>query len=104
MDGNSFSVYRKWTKVFTMPVNSSLQNVAIGCGGIYYPPHWYGEELFDWKIISEHCPSADDLWLKANELKRRVKVTGGGEFYPRPMSCLKHRIIAYKRKIMGKLT
>lgn len=22
MDGNSFSVYRKWTKVFTMPVNS----------------------------------------------------------------------------------
>ena len=30
--GNTFSVYRKWPKVFMMPVNSSLQNVAIGCG------------------------------------------------------------------------
>ena len=102
MDGNSFSVYRKWTKVFTMPVNSSLQNVAIGCGGIYYPPHWYGEELFDWKIISEHCPSADDLWLKANELKRRVKVTGGGEFYPRPIELPQTQNNSLQKKNNGK--
>ena len=102
MDGNSFSVYRKWTKVFTMPVNSSLQNVAIGCGGIYYPPHWYGEELFDWKIISEHCPSADDLWLKANELKRRVKVTGGGGFYPRPIELPQTQNNSLQKKNNGK--
>ena len=102
MDGNSFSVYRKWTKVFTMPVNSSLQNVAIGCGGIYYPPHWYGEELFDWKIISEHCPSADDLWLKANELKRRVEVTGGGEFYPRPIELPQTQNNSLQKKNNGK--
>ena len=102
MDGNSFSVYRKWTKVFTMPVNSSLQNVAIGCGGIYYPPHWYGEELFDWKIISEHCPSADDLWLKANELKSRVKVTGGGEFYPRPIELPQTQNNSLQKKNNGK--
>ena len=51
-----------------MPVSSSYQNVAIGCGGVYYPPYWYGDSLFDSKLFREYCPSADDLWLKANEL------------------------------------
>ena len=103
MDGNTFSVYRKWPKVFMMPVNSSLQNVAIGCGGIYYPSRWYGEELFDWKIISEHCPSADDLWLKANELKRRINVTGGGEFYPRPIELPQTQNNSLQKKNNGKI-
>lgn len=102
-DGNTFSKYKKWAKVFTMPVNSSLQNVAIGCGGIYYPPHWYGEELFDWKIISEHCPIADDLWLKANELKRHVKVTGGGGFYPRPIELPQTQGNSLQKKNNGKV-
>ena len=103
MDGNTFSVYRKWPKVFMMPVNSSLQNVAIGCGGIYYPSRWYGEELFDWKIISEHCPFADDLWLKANELKRRINVTGGGEFYPRPIELPQTQNNSLQKKNNGKI-
>lgn len=99
----TFSIYKKWAKVAVMPVNSSLKNVAIGCGGIYYPPHWYGEELFDWKIISEHCPSADDLWLKANELKRLVNVTGGGEFYPRPIELPQTQSNSLQKKNNGKV-
>ena len=101
--GNSFSAYKKWTKINIMPVNSSYQNVAIGCGGVYYPPHWYGDSLFDDKLFSEYCPSADDLWLKANELKEHIKVTGGGEFYPRPIELPKTQNYSLQKQNNGKV-
>lgn len=84
-EGGSFAPYKRWTKVVEMPPCSAHVNMAVGCGGICYPPRWYGESLFDLRLISECCPSADDLWLKANELKEGVKVTGGGRFFPRPI-------------------
>ena len=84
-DKGSFVPYKRWEKPIEMPENCSLRNVGIGCGGICYPPRWYGDELFDAQLIASCCPAADDLWLKANQLKHGVSVAGGGTFFPRPI-------------------
>lgn len=102
-EGNLFSAYKKWTKINVMPVSSSYQNVAIGCGGVYYPPYWYGDSLFDSKLFREYCPSADDLWLKANELKEHIKVTGGGGFYPRPIELPSTQHYSLQKQNNGKV-
>ncbi|MDE6728269.1 MAG: hypothetical protein K2J80_10085, partial [Oscillospiraceae bacterium] len=42
--------------------------IAIGCGGILYPPHClYEEEAFNLDDILACVPRADDLWLKMME-------------------------------------
>lgn len=103
MAGTRFTAYKQWKKVITMPVNSSLKYVAIGCGGIYYPPHWYGRSLFDRETMGKYCLAADDLWLKANELKEGIMVTGGGNFYPRPIELPKTQHISLQKKNNGKV-
>lgn len=70
------SPYKKWPKNQEAADNSSPLNVAIGCGGVLYPPHWYDDELFRKDLFMEHCPYADDLWLKANELRCGIDVVG----------------------------
>lgn len=68
--------YKKWPKNQEITDNSSPLNVAIGCGGVLYPPHWYDDDLFRMDLFMKHCPYADDLWLKANELRCGIDVAG----------------------------
>lgn len=103
LEGNSFAAYKKWKKEVVISMNSSLENMAVGCGGILYPPSWFDDVLFDVDIIKERCPSADDLWLKANELKRYVKVTGGGVFFPHPVTLPQTQKYSLQRKNNGKV-
>lgn len=42
---------------------SSLNLIAIGVGGVLYPPRCYAERVFDIDAIKENCYKADDLWL-----------------------------------------
>lgn len=81
-----FAVYKKWKKVSEGELTSSLLNMAAGYGGTLYPPRWYGDLLFDKAIIREKCMTADDLWLKANEIVQQIKVTGGGAFFSHPVT------------------
>lgn len=69
--------YMSWPKNGSTTDNCSPLNVAIGCGGVLYPPHWYDEKLFDTELFMKNCPFADDLWLKANEIRCNVDVAGG---------------------------
>lgn len=103
MTNTGFAAYKQWQKSITMPISSSLNYVAIGCGGICYPPRWYEETLFDREAIEKCCLSADDLWLKANELKAGVAVTGGGGFYPRPIELPDTQNTGLQRKNNGKV-
>lgn len=103
LEGKSFAAYKKWSKQIVIPMNSSLQNMAVGCGGILYPPSWFDDVLFDVDIIRERCPAADDLWLKANELKQLVKVTGGGAFFPHPVILPQTQQYSLQRKNNGKV-
>lgn len=46
--------------------------VAIGCGGILYPPHILSQEVFNKANILLYCRYADDMWLKIMETINNV--------------------------------
>lgn len=48
--------------------------VALGVGGVLYPPYCFDQEYFDTKLIKELALSADDLWLKITELRLGISV------------------------------
>lgn len=77
-DGN-FLPYNSWTKRASRQ-EPSLLNIAVGYNGVLYPPIDYGEEMFDSDKIMSISPKADDLWLKANEVIRGIKVVNGDFF------------------------
>lgn len=74
--------YSSWSPIYMNSKSSFL--VAIGCGGVLYPPFFRCKELFNFALIKELSPLADDLWLKAIQLVNRVEVAKG-PFYPHPM-------------------
>lgn len=82
---NDFKPYPQWPKS-RLPHSPlcSHHYVGMGYGGILYPPKWYDQTLFDLNLITQHCPLADDLWLKANELRRQVPVATTEEYFPHP--------------------
>ena len=72
-DGN-INQYSKWESCYGESTNPSLQIMAVGCGGVMYPPHVLDENLFNKEDINELCPYMDDLWLKAMEVLKGTKV------------------------------
>lgn len=87
MKNGQFAPYRQWNKADSTGVDEcSLEYVAIGCGGILYPPHWYDDVLFNVDFINRYCPFADDLWLKANEMRSCVSVAVEHLFFPHPIA------------------
>ncbi len=67
--------YEEWIHHFKgekFLVSSHL--LAVGCGGILYPPSILGELVFNRDGIS-NCLFADDLWLKAVQLYNKIPVS-----------------------------
>lgn len=58
----------KW-KYYQKPTEISSLNVALGVEGVLYPPNSFDEEVFNEQVFLSICPTADDLWFKAMELK-----------------------------------
>ncbi len=48
--------------------------IALGVGGVLYPPHALPEETFDPDKIRSLALKADDLWLKAMEINHGTRV------------------------------
>lgn len=67
--------YNTWVRETDCCLHTpSMQLFATGGAGTLYPPHLFRKEFFDREAIVEHCPLADDLWLKAMELISGVPV------------------------------
>ena len=66
--------YDKWVKLSPGITGPSRFLVAIGVGGILYPPYFFKENDLKEKIFKTLAPTADDLWLKAIELKNGYNV------------------------------
>jgi hypothetical protein len=67
--------YEYWDKGYTELVGEPVMDLlAVGMGGVLYPPHIMPVELFDDYAVETVCPCQDDLWLKAMELKAKIPV------------------------------
>ena len=67
LDNEKLDEYKKWNN--NVPNNiPSNQYLAVGVGGILYPPKLLHLDLFNKSLITSLCPSADDIWLKFMEL------------------------------------
>lgn len=68
LDGGNLAPYVNWE--FEWHENGFPRSdlVAIGVGGVLYPPHCFGDQVFDLSPIADTNLGNDDLWLKANEI------------------------------------
>jgi hypothetical protein len=48
--------------------------MAIGVGGVLYPPNALSKEAFNLEVIRNTCLRTDDIWLKFMEAKNNMKV------------------------------
>ncbi len=67
--------YSDWVHAFVgEKFLTSMNLLAVGCGGILYPPHLINQQILDVEGIRK-CLFADDLWLKAAQLYNNIPVS-----------------------------
>ena len=44
----------------------------FGAGGVLYPPHTFGSEIFNIEYVKKNIPKADDVWFKAMSLLNNI--------------------------------
>lgn len=72
--------YNKWTMHSPNKMGPSSTLVATGMGGILYPQGFFRKEDLENKIFMKLAPTADDLWLKAIEIKNGYDVVKVHEY------------------------
>ncbi|MDR1678757.1 MAG: hypothetical protein LBR81_03165 [Prevotellaceae bacterium] len=82
---HEFLPYKRWKKLLSSPLSESLEYTAIGYGGVLYPPNCFDDEIFNIQAIKTKAFFADDLWLKANELRMKITIASGGEYFAHPV-------------------
>lgn len=76
--------------------------VAIGVGGILYPPSCFDDEYFDLNLIRNMCLSTDDLWLKFTEIRLEIKVFKVDKYSKIPITIRDSQKIALTKVNNGK--
>lgn len=66
-------------------MNPRFDLAAEGFAGVLYPPNILPEEAFDKEQIKKCSPLADDLWLKAMELLKKIPVVCAAKYQDPPM-------------------
>ena len=94
--------YREWEDVlYAEP--ASDDKIALGFGGVLYPAEFYCRAeniLLDRKKVVDLCLKADDLWLKACEMRDGFKVVCG-EYFPLPVDIPSSQQISLSRQNVG---
>lgn len=71
MEQGEFRTYNEWAD--NAEEYPSYLTLAVGCGGVLYPPGCLPEEAFDAQKITKYALCADDLWLKCMEILKGWK-------------------------------
>lgn len=72
--------YRQWGINAKKVLIPSKHLMAIGIGGVLYPPKSISDEVFNQELFKKICFFADDVWLKACELISGVDVVTSKQF------------------------
>lgn len=66
--------YRSFKHLFDEALYSGKDILALGVGGVLYPPHCLDDAEYDPEMIRKIARQNDDIWLKAQELLYGVEV------------------------------
>ena len=80
----ALDTYDNWKKEYRKERKESHKLVAVGVGGVLYPPRCLPIDTFDIDTINELCLGADDIWLKCMELLKGTKVVWVPCFFCHP--------------------
>ena len=69
---NEIDSYANWIGLSPDEKGPARLLVPIGVGGVLYPPGYFDKVVFDYDLIKELCPTADDLWLKIIGLQNGI--------------------------------
>lgn len=70
---NKLLPYTEWD-MNVKDILPSHNLLAVGAGGVLYPPHILPEKTFNIMELSKRAIYADDIWLKGAQLSQDVKV------------------------------
>ena len=76
--------YEKWLKEYRKERKDSFELIAVGVGGVLYPPHSLNDSAFNIEDIKTLCLGADDIWLKCMEMLNGTKVVWVPCFFAHP--------------------
>ena len=76
--------YERWLKEYRKETKESNELIAVGVGGILYPPHSLSTSAFSLEDIKTLCLNADDIWLKCMEMLNDTKVVWVPCFFAHP--------------------
>jgi glycosyltransferase involved in cell wall biosynthesis len=66
--------YAQWEQGSKRYAEPSMGLIAIGVGGVLYPPHCMDPRIFNIEEIFELCVNADDIWLKFMQILKQTPV------------------------------
>lgn len=99
IDMDHFHEYKTWKKSTRERGNDAFL-VATGFAGVLYPAHIFDESVLDVNTLRRLSPRADDLWLKACELVRGIRVSCGS-YCPKPVTIIGSQTISLRRTNKG---
>lgn len=84
---NTIVSYNNWLSEYDQLRCPSKRLLAVGVGGILYPPHIFTDEIFDKVLIMRLALTADDIWLKIMQLRNNISVVWTGQLpqHPNPI-------------------
>lgn len=106
-DGKSLSVIYDRADELYLTTQPLMQPIAVGVGGVLYPPHSLHPDVFDIELMRRLAPKADDLWFKTMELLAGTPVYPANEFNPTDVFLLQSRnyrleLALYTSNFLGK--
>ena len=74
-ENGKIAPYGTWKKQCEYDINRIRNDwFFTGGAGTLFPPHIFGEEMFDEDTIQELCPWADDIWLNIQAAIKHVPI------------------------------
>lgn len=95
-DDNSLMPYKKWHS--ERLGESSERTLAVGWGGILYPPSSLHEDVLDEALYMTLAPKADDLWFKAMAYKKGTAVFKSSQPNPEPIPIMLTQKFSLKKE------
>jgi hypothetical protein len=80
---------------------TSLQTLALGWGGVLFPPGSLDARVLDRDSYMRLCPNADDLWYKAMAMLKGTAMRKSRDPYPAPIPIIASQSFSLGTKNIG---